>query len=933
MTTPSRPSHYHPYWGKASPALPPTRPHSPGWHGLAYHCLDVAAVGYEYLARAPSFKALLRECLGELDDDGLLGWIAFWLALHDVGKFAEAFQGQKPELFAQLRQRPPKFAYGKRHDSLGWLYWQDVLLEQMLDQAWFGDDAEHLEDGLAWWMRAVTGHHGMPPEPNGGHWRQHFEPQDDKAAISEFVAELRQLLFTKALAKLAPQLDEERFTGYSRILSWWIAGLTVLADWLGSDTAYFPYCAEPMPLAEYWARARRQARQALAQSGVLPAARQTPLSFQELFPHIAQPSPLQTWAEQVPLADGPQIYLLEDVTGAGKTEAAVTLSHRLMAADLADGFFIALPTMATANAMYGRIRHVYQALFGDLAHLSLAHGQRKLVDYFAQSILRPGQREADPQQQDDSATARCSAWLADRNKSALLAPASVGTIDQALLAVLHSKHQSLRLLGLFRKVLVVDEVHACDSYMQAVLENLLEFHAQVGGSAILLSATLPTAMKQSLLAAFAKGRGSRCQTLSNNAYPLTTVWPGHSPTLPLEQEIQTRPDVRRTLETRYLSDEKHVIAELLAVLAQGGCACWMRNTVFDALDAYQKLAPHVAEDKLILFHARFCYGDRLETESQILKFFGPESTPEQRAGKLVIATQVAEQSLDADWDFVVSDLAPIDRLIQRAGRLRRHPRDSQGQRLTDPQARDQRGTACLWLFGPTWTENPAADWFKAPFPKAAGVYPHHGQLWRTAQLLQAGQLHMPDDARRLIEDVFSPSADFPESLQKIAAAVEGEHYGDRSLAQQHGVKLADGYVRGAYLDWWSEAASPSRLGEATTTVVLARWQDGQLRFWHDHDEHNPAQAWAYSSLRIARRLIAEPAPATDPAEKVEIERLAALLPGQGKWMVLLPLTEINDHWQGFALAAPKGKNEAERKCWRYSALFGLQELNQEKGAE
>lgn len=918
---------YFAWWGKASTCLPPSRQQFPGWHPLPFHALDVAAVAYEYLARSRSLQALFKDCLPGLGQEALCRWFAFWLALHDLGKFAQAFQSQQQDLFRWLQGREVRCSYTVRHDTLGWLYWQEVLSGQLLDEAWLGDDAEDLLDGLNWWMRAVTGHHGQPPEACSGSWRQHFSVQEDKAAIDDFVTDLRSLFFTDTIRSLSKSLDAVAFLQRSQTLSWWIAGLTVLADWLGSNSRYFPFHAEPLSLAEYWARARGQACLALKESGLTDVARQKPRRFGELYPHILQPSPLQRWAESTPLVPAPQLHLLEDVTGAGKTEAAVTLTHRLMAADLADGFFIALPTMATANAMYGRMATMYQLLFGDLAHLVLAHGQRKLVDRFAASLIHPGQREADLPQ-DETATAHCAAWLADRNKSALLAQAGVGTIDQVLLAVLHGKHQSLRLLGLFRKVLVVDEVHACDPYMQALLENLLEFHAQVGGSAILLSATLPVAMKQSLLAAFARGRAAVCAPLCVQDYPLVTSWPGKTPAQALEQPIATRPDVGRIVQTHYVSDEAVVIAHLREVLAQGACACWMRNTVADALAAYHALAAFVPAQQLILFHARFCHADRLHTEQRILACFGKDSTPEERTGKLVIATQVAEQSLDADWDFVVSDLAPMDRLIQRAGRLRRHPRDAAGRRLADGLAQDQRGPACLWVFGPLWTAAPAANWFKAQFPKAAGVYPHHGQLWRTARGLQHGQIAMPQDARSLIEDVFSPDAVFPEALQSIAATVEGAHYGEKSLAQQHSVKLAVGYVRDG-LDWWSEAASPSRLGEPTTTVVLACWQDGRLQPWASAAG---SQAWAYSSLRVAQRQIAATASGQTPERQREIDRILGALPGRGKWSVLLPLEKTDGHWQGHALAAPQGDSPPRETCWRYSDQFGLMALEEGAGS-
>jgi CRISPR-associated endonuclease/helicase Cas3 len=244
--------------------------------------------------------------------------------------------------------------------------------------------------------------------------------------------------------------------------------------------------------------------------------------------------------------------------------------------------------MATANAMYGRIAQVYARLFEGNASLVLAHGQRDLVEAFAESVIPVGAVEMDRQQLDETASARCSAWLADHNKRALMAPAGVGTIDQALLAVLQSRHQSLRLFGLFRKVLVVDEVHACDTYMQSVLENLLTFHARAGGSAILLSATLTQRMKRALLRAFAVGCQSEAPMMAVEvAYPLVTSWHSVRPDGPAEYDPHRHTnDVKRTVAVDYLSDETQVVAAIEAALAAGKCVCWIRNTVADALEAY-----------------------------------------------------------------------------------------------------------------------------------------------------------------------------------------------------------------------------------------------------------------------------------------------------------------------------------------------------------
>ncbi len=898
------------YWGKARPVE-----QGPALHVLPYHCLDVAAVGVAYLRHHPALRAWLGRRLGTLDEQVLCDWLAFWLALHDLGKFSISFQGQRADLVELLQGEAPSSSGlpGVRHDSLGFACWRQYIQPLAMEQAWFGDDREVL-DGINCWVRAVTGHHGQPPIHDVHHLGEHFRPRDRDAAVA-FAVAMKTMFLSPAAASVATGMDAEVFEQQSRELSWWVAGLAVLADWIGSNAEIFKYRdAASISLADYWSKALALAETALIRSGVRPAARQHELAFADLFPKITTPSPLQSWAASVSLPEGPQIYLLEDVTGAGKTEAAVMLTHRIMAQGQADGFFIGLPTMATANAMYGRIASVYQQLFSGDASLVLAHGRKTLVEQFAASIIEPGLDEADAQQHDESATRRCLRWLADHNKRALLAPAGVGTVDQALLGALQSKHQSLRLLGLVRKVLVVDEVHACDAYMQRTLEAVLEFHAHAGGSAILLSATLPSRMKTSLLAAFARGCGHRSPALAHQGYPLVSAW---SPQLQgaIETTMATRPEVCRQVFVRYESERALIVQTIVAALQTGQSVAWIRNTIGDALEARAELASMVDPTHITVFHARFALGDRLDIEEHVLETFGPDSTPAQRAGRLLIATQVAEQSLDIDVDLLVSDLAPVDRLIQRAGRLCRHVRDAEGGRLYGPGALDQRGAPCMWVLGPPWSDAPASNWLKQFAPGSAAVYPHHGEMWRTARALQAGQFRMPDDARTLIETVFDLDEELPEGLRTNANQAEGRAYGDRAQAQLNSVKLSNGYKREG-LDWTAETVAPSRLGEETIDVLLGRWEGDRLLPWRDD---KPAQhAWAYSTVRVAKRLIAEISAPTSAGRGAVLQMVQDNLPGGGKWVVLVPLERVGDRFLGSATA-----RDASQWLWQYDASSGL----------
>ncbi|MEK7813880.1 MAG: CRISPR-associated helicase Cas3', partial [Candidatus Desantisbacteria bacterium] len=347
---------------------------------------------------------------------------------------------------------------------------------------------------------------------------------------------------------------------------------------------------------------------------------------------------------------------------------------------------------------------------------------------------------------EDSASQNCSAWLSDSRKKALLANVGVGTIDQVLLAVLSARHQSLRLFGLSRKVLIVDEVHACDAYMLKLLGALLRFHAAFGGSAILLSATLPQTIRTQLLKSFASGTDISNITSKSTDYPLLTCLSGDGLK---EIPVAARKDTDRAVTVQPLYNPDEVIKQLQAVIEAGGCACWVRNTVYDAVEAYQHWIKSFGMEHVRLFHARFALGDRLQIEQDVLRLFGPKSTTNDRKGQLLIATQVVEQSLDIDFDYMVTDLAPVDLIIQRAGRLKRHNRNKQGNLI---KGSDERDAAILGILMPEALDNADKNWYKEMFPKAYTVYPHHGQLWLTAHWLQRQKgFAKPKDAREMIE--------------------------------------------------------------------------------------------------------------------------------------------------------------------------------------
>lgn len=598
------------YWGKARPK----EGASLHYHLLAYHCLDVAAVGKLLLERHTPLRDQI-ELTFKHNTEFVLVTLPFFLALHDTGKFADSFQNLRPDLLENLQGRKSGRPYTLHHDVLGRLLW-DEQLEQEINRLTGWPDGEWRR----FWINAVTGHHGAPPSRDGL-LHDHFVRLDVEAALG-FVLDIAAVL----LSDVRQPPDFNSFDKASIRASWLLSGFSVLCDWLGSDVRWFPFWDKPCSLGDYWPCALEKAERAVQESGLLPAASSVFTAFTGLFPKIAEPSPLQRYVERISLGDGPQMFILEDITGSGKTEAALVLAHRLMAQGLADGVYMGLPTMATANQMYERLGKCYRRLFADNANpsLMLAHSARDLHEGFRASVFLASQaRDQAYQADEETASQHCTAWLADHRKASLFADIGVGTIDQALLSVLHVKHHTLRLLGLSRKVLIVDEVHACDTYMAELLARLLEFHAALGGSAILLSATLPLAMRYKFVEAFAAGtreaapkvgfgsplRRTLPETVmpkpNKDDYPLATHLTGGR----LEEtSVEARQFVSRRVEARLLHEPEDAIKRLIEISNSGRCACWLRNSVKDALDAYAELKPKLGE-RVFLFHARFGLAD------------------------------------------------------------------------------------------------------------------------------------------------------------------------------------------------------------------------------------------------------------------------------------------------------------------------------------
>ncbi len=708
-------------WAKSDP-----------YHPLWCHLLDVAAVCRALLPRFGGVEGLSEE------------WLLYLVALHDVGKADAQFQNKVEALTVSLREAglwfplEPDRAYRHEKRSAEWLW---VNLER---RGWDANAVRVV-------AQAVTGHHGnfqaaaYAEEENK---RVQWEPW---RLLREELAVLVQNTLDVMPLTPAPGRFADASVGGMKL-----SGLIVLSDWIASnpETYRYPNLYSERDFGKepgvYWKEAQKEAKHAV-QTLKLDGwgERREPVTkpFRDVWPQHP-PRPTQAALEMLlQHYPAPGLLIIEAPMGEGKTEAALYAA----ACWNRPGVYIALPTQATSNQMHRRLRDFLGA---DRAP-RLVHGMAWLLDDKVPD--RTAQTWGDETNDDERQLSRD--WFANA-KRALLATDGVGTVDQVLMAALNVKHGFLRFLGLTTKTLIIDEVHAYDLYMTTLMKMLLRWCRALDVPVILLSATLSQAQKRGLAEAYSGCSGS-LPALSADAaeepYPLLTFVPHEGPAS--VQEVP--PDLRWTRvigvqpHPGALGDPKEIARLAAESVAENGCACVLANTVRSAQDIFQELqALNPTDTRLILFHARFRAERRQQIEEEVVGLFGkvdnggPNENRPKRA--ILVATQVVEQSLDIDFDVMLSEIAPIDLLLQRSGRLHRH--EANNPRPTGPDAVLHVLLPVLdgekIKFGGMEIQKRGTDW--------RGVYDRAALLRTLALLEDKLEIRLPADFRPLIEGCYDP---------------------------------------------------------------------------------------------------------------------------------------------------------------------------------
>jgi len=797
------------------------------WLPLVGHAMDTAGVmgrlWDEWLSdhQRSILSEPFRHAEWEDPDDAARRVLSFLGAVHDAGKASKPFSCKVAPLARRMRTAggldvPDREAIRQMgsndlvHGRVG-----EVIVARALD-------THQVNRALARALGSVVGsHHGMTVDLRTLRDTREREPEwGDRPGSSAETAwtdvHTEFVDFCVALTHVEQDLHAPLVLPMSFLTV--ASGLTIVADWIASNTDYFPLTGiEDTELRYLGAGGEAERLRRAWESVDLPApwtAVDTGENATELLRRRfrlgqdAHARPLQKAAVDLArTGTGPAMLLIEDAMGAGKTEAGTLAAELLAARTGASGFLFALPTQATTDAMFDRMLTYLSTVADEKiaasaaqthAELttSLLHGRsrfnttasalrgsgRAMLDQAFRGLDAIGDAQdvefdstdAPRRTPSDHGTLVTHPWLSGRKK-AVLAEFVTSTIDHLLFAALKSKHLALRHLGLTQKVVIVDEAHASSDYMNVFLEIVLEWLGYYGVSVVILSATLHRELRERFAMAYLRGLDEAGRLPVGQELNLAGLAAGTDgaslPAYPRLMRVQTdgafvrevpaaMPPTQVTVRADGAAMEPEAVADLVdSLYREGGCVLVVRNTVGAAQDVYEVLRDrHTGDDEVRLMHSRFTAADRRRNDQWLLDHFGKTATWEngRRPKKaIVVATQVVEQSLDIDFDVLISDLAPVDILLQRIGRVHRHAGRRRPEALSDP--------VCHVVGMPT-----DPDLFPRPDDGSAYVYGKWALLRAALVLADAASpaghvVSLPSDIGPLVEEAFEADLVVPEA--------------------------------------------------------------------------------------------------------------------------------------------------------------------------
>ncbi|MHA1893175.1 MAG: CRISPR-associated helicase Cas3', partial [Candidatus Helarchaeota archaeon] len=721
------------------------------FHPLLCHLIDTAAVAESLWddVFTQNLKSYLSRSLFKTESNAKK-WLMFLAGIHDLGKATPIFQSLVPELAKVLSDLGLNtFSNDKYHSILS----GEILFQYFHSSTSITKNINL--DLLKSLKYIIGGHHGIFPRAENfselipdhlglGRWKE--VQKEIIEQVQEFCNldfnSLNQVTFNKNINP-----DKQK------ALLVFIAGFISVVDWIASCEDFFNFYSKLEKISDvkdkYYQISKKRAKNALQMIGWSEwknvSKRDTILPFYKVFPFINELRPLQeAIIQNLNHISSPSLIVIEAPMGEGKTEAALYIEHYLEAKEGMQGAYIALPTQATANQMFQRVQKFLTGIKQGLrVNLHLLHGNAVMNDDY--SSLKTNSQIFN----EEGSPIVADSWFTFR-KRGLISPFGVGTIDQILLAVLPLRHFFVRLFGLAGKVIIIDEVHSYDVYMSTILEQLIYWLKLLGSTVVLLSATLPSFKRRKLISIY---HSRDNEELPEIHYPRVTICTENKVNV-FHFETTLKKQNKNSVLIKWI-DESSIPGKIESMLKEGGRVAIICNKVRRAQELYlhlQKLKKEGVEVDLL--HSRFPFYQRNNLENDIIKKYGKRDVHD-RISRVLVSTQIIEQSLDLDFDLMISDLAPIDLLFQRMGRLHRHMHHLDG----NPVIRSK-----ILQRPQFWIMNPSLDQNNVP----RFSYPIYSQY-----ILLKSYLHMkpiesiaiPDDIERLIEQVYDDSVIITDNLK------------------------------------------------------------------------------------------------------------------------------------------------------------------------
>ena len=697
--------------------------------------MDVAAV-FTQLMEQPVIRNRMETLAGGTLTGLQRQRLAVLVFLHDIGKLHPGFQAKGwPE---GLWNRPVN-----SHLTEGWEFLQ--LAHRDSSHPFHGvvDAMMTWGEPVAELLAAAIAHHGRPVAP------PHVARPANWPVVAQYDWKTEARRLTDALYRWFPEAFEPggKKLPAAPSLQHFVAGLAALADWVGSDVRFFAF--EPELCEGYNQIASARACDAVAKVGLNPErlARQAAPDFSRLT-GFAAPRPTQSAVGKV--CDDARLVILEDETGSGKTEAAVWRFTQLFAAGNVAGLYFAVPTRAAARQLHERVRRMMTQVFGgrEMPTVLAIPGMLRADEHKGQRLPGWQVRWGDDRGREGRF------WAAENAVRFLAAPIAVGTVDQAILAGLQVKHAHLRGSALGRSLLVIDEVHASDTYMAEILRPLLDSHLASGGYAMLMSATLGGSAR----ALWCDQEAPSLRAAASAPYPAVWIKGEAEPRL----AAATARDKAVRLSAIPTMDARAASEAALDAARSGAKVLMIRNTVKAALEAWRAVQDLEGQEWLMsaaggpaLHHSRFAAEDRALLDKAVERTLHPHAARRPAGGCIVIGTQTLEQSLDVDADFLITDLCPVDVLLQRIGRLHRHA-VKRPETHREPVCKVLLPERGLDRLAKCQFENGLGAWLERDH-SLAGIYTNLAVLELTTRLVcEQPVWRIPRDNRQLVEDATHP---------------------------------------------------------------------------------------------------------------------------------------------------------------------------------